>query len=102
MTKPKLEVEKTNRGFDIINFEDGYNVKCSLQKSSIVEPDCIWFGCDDADPKYFIPNGNPSWRSVPMPAEYIANTRMHLSRDMVKALLPFLKSFAKTGELSNE
>lgn len=97
-----MKFEKTNRGFDITKFKDSYGVECSLQKSSSAEDDKIWLGCDNADPKMFIPNGNPSWRPVPMPADYIANTRMHLDRDQVAALLPYLQRFVETGDLTDE
>ena len=69
----KKIVETTERGFAIINFEDRYDFKCSLQKSSLATEDCIWFGVD----------GN----------------RMHLTPDMVTMLLPHLKRFARTGDL---
>ena len=39
------------------------------------------------------------WQSIPMPHEYVANTRMHLTRKQVNELLPALQYFAKTGEL---
>lgn len=68
-----LNFEKTDRGFAIARFKDRSGVPCSLQKSSVATEDCIWLGI----PEY----------------------RMHLTQDQVKALLPALKHFAKTGEL---
>ncbi len=97
-----MEMDRTCRGFDIGKFKDTYGVECSLQKSSIADYDAIWLGCDDADPKMFIPNGNPSWRPVPMPAPYVANTRMHLNREQVAALLPYLQRFVDTGDITDE
>lgn len=102
------EVTTTSRGFGIIHFEDRNGIKCSLQQSSAIafdEPDVferpgsslIWLGCDDADPKYFVPNGEPSWRPVKMPKEYVANTRMHLDRKRVEMLIAHLQTWLDTG-----
>lgn len=92
-----MKVEHTVRGFDIVKFSDQYGVSCSLQKSSLATEDCIWLGCEDADPQVLI--RGEGWQPVPMPDEYIANTRMHLTRAQVKALLPFLSRFVETGEV---
>lgn len=92
-------MDKTERGFDIQRFMDRNGVECSLQKSSIATEDCIWFGCNDADPKYFVPNGNPSWRKLEVPETAQFTTRMHLTQEMVAQLLPALVKFATTGEL---
>jgi len=97
-----MKIQKTIRGFDIIKFKDSYGVECSLQKSSSAEDDKIWLGCDNADPKMFVPDKNPSWRPVLMPDDYIANTRMHLTREQVKSLLPYLQRFAETGDFTDE
>jgi hypothetical protein len=79
-------MDKTARGFDITEFLDCYGNKCSLQKSSIATQDCIWFGVDDPKPKRCV--------------EFPKDTWMHLTRDQVKELLPYLKNFVKTGELT--
>jgi len=70
-----MEVKLTDRGFQIINFIDRYDAECSLQKSSLATEDAIWFGCD--------------------------GDRMHLTREQVSELLPYLISFVETGELCN-
>ena len=107
MTK-ELEIEKTNRGFSITNFTDRYGAECSLQKSSLASEDAIWFGINDASPKIMasdahrlgIPTtANNGWVKYEIPKEVLISTRMHLTQDMVIALLPYLKKFAKTGEL---
>lgn len=92
-------MNKTARGFSYDKFTDRNGVECSIQKSSIATEDCIWLGCNDADPKYFVPNGNPSWRKLEVPETAQFNTRMHLTREMVMELLPALVKFATTGEL---
>lgn len=97
----ELKVEKTGRGFRIISFKDDYRVECSLQESSLATEDAIWFGCNKADPQTRIPGKN-GWHPIEMPEHYIANTRMHLTRDQVAVLLPYLKAFVETGELPKE
>lgn len=92
-----MKKEKTNRGFDFMEFTDRYGVVCSLQKSSLATEDCIWLGCCDANPRHLVPG--KGWTPIDMPDEYVANTRMHLTQEMVKVLLPYLKKFAETGEL---
>lgn len=102
-----MKVEKTQREFEIVNFTDHNGVGCSLQQSSAVDlshegdagSSFLWLGCDDADPKYFVPNGNPSWRPVPMPDTYVANTRMHLDRKQVIDLVTHLQAWLETGSL---
>ena len=72
---------------------------CSLQKSSLATEDAIWLGCNDANVQACIPG--KGWTPVPMPegVDIVANTRMHLTQEQVKELLPFLQRFAETGTL---
>jgi hypothetical protein len=91
-------VEKTARGFDITKFSDRYGNECSLQKSSIATEDCIWFGVDDPKPMRLIPG--QGWTPVEFPEDTLFHNRMHLTQDQVKALLPYLRKFVKTGELT--
>ena len=77
----------TQRCFARLEFEDRYNQCCSLQKSSLAFEDCIWFGVDEG-----IPDNVTGEREEIM-------GRMHLTRDMVRELLPVLQHFADTGEL---
>lgn len=91
----ELTKTKTDRGFDKYTFEDCYGTKCSLQKSSLATNSAIWFGCEDADPKVLIPG--KGWQPVNMPDGYVADTRMHLTQEQVKELLPILQRFVETG-----
>lgn len=76
-----MKIERTSRGFTRASFTDRYNNECSIQKSSIATEDCIWLGVDrDAEGKE-------------------CPTRMHLTKTMVKRLLPHLQHFAESGEL---
>jgi hypothetical protein len=105
--------ERTERGFAIVNFTDANGVRCSLQQSSAI--DCsragvidtpgasfVWLGCNDANPREFVPNDDPSWRPIQMPAQYIANTRMHLNAEQVRMLITSLSRWLETGEFDCE
>ena len=99
-----MEIKKgeTQRGFEFHEFEDSKGVKCSIQKSSIATEDAIWFGCDDADPRIFIPYDKEPWQKLEKPAHaqsWVFNTRMHLNREQVKQLLPILTKFVADGEI---
>lgn len=107
-----LTTEKTSRGFAYMAFDDLHGNSCSIQKSSLAELDCIWFGIDNANPQIMARHAirlglkpeeggekDNGWVPYSIPEEVSLNTRMHLSREQVKALLPILKKFVKTGEL---
>lgn len=93
-----LEKTFTSRGFARVDFLDGNDIQCSLQKSSAAQEDHIWLGCDEPNAKIFPGNGT-GWHDYPLPESVSCTTRMHLTRDQVAALLPFLERFAKTGEI---
>lgn len=92
-----MDEKKTLRGFALNEFHDRNGVLCSLQKSSIATEDCIWLGCNDANPRVLV--SGRGWVDVDMPHGYIADTRMHLNREQVAELLPYLQRFIETGEL---
>lgn len=103
-----MKIKTTERGFPIAEFEDYYGANCSIQKSSLIEPDCIWLGVNDADPKIMVskaeshglkPESENGWMKFPIPEDVLLNTRMHLTRDQVKELLPLLQRFVETGEI---
>lgn len=60
----------TPRGFDYLAFTDWAEAACKLQHSSWAEDEAIWFGRD-------------------------TGPRMHLERDRIAALLPYLARFAE-------
>lgn len=93
----KLKKSKTGRGFGLIEFIDEKGVECSIQESSLATDECIWIGCDDADPRHFVPGAKEPWPKVELPKDAVMNTRMHLNRKQVKALLPILKRFVEKG-----
>jgi len=87
----------TKRGFDLIEFDDYYGESCSLQKSSIASLDAIWFGIHNAIPKVL---SNAGWVDYPIHSDVLLTTRMHLTQDQVKELLPYLIKFAETGNIN--
>ncbi|MFJ6415034.1 hypothetical protein ACIQLG_19835 [Terribacillus saccharophilus] len=98
----EIERSRTNRGFEILEFKDRYNVDCSIQKSSLADDEAIWFGINDANPKIMASKtekGGTGWVSYEIPDDVLLSTRMHLTREQVKELLPILTKFAETGDL---
>lgn len=81
----------TDRGFNLCEFTDKYGAKCSLQESSANDPS-IWFG---VEPGFL---EGCTW--VPVQDDN-AYTRMHLTQDDVKKLLPYLQRFANKGTISS-
>lgn len=91
--------EKTERGFARMEFKDRYGVECSLQKSSLATEDAIWFGVNDANPRYCVPGEGWKPYQYPEGVEMTHNDRMHLSQGQMKRFIPILKHFAQTGGL---
>jgi len=94
-----MKKEKTERGFGIIEFKDRYGNKCSLQKSSLATEDAIWFGINDTDLTIFEDEKMGKYIVTKMPKTFSVNTRMHLTQEQVKELLPYLQKFVDTGEI---
>lgn len=106
--------EKTSRGFEVINFCDFYDAKCSLQQSSIwldddngkVGGSAVWLGVDDANPKIMAKDAETlgvetsetcGWIDYPLPEQVMLTTRMHLNRDQVRSLVGHLQNWLKNG-----
>ena len=96
-------IEKTtNRGFKLVEFNDGYDNKCVLQKSSLVAHEAIWLGVTDVKPKILVSKtieGGAGWVPHKIPDDVLINSRMHLTVDQVKDLIPILQNFVETGEV---
>jgi hypothetical protein len=92
----KLERRNTGRGFGRYEFKDRYGEECSLQKSSLATEDAIWFGCEG---RVQVCVQYEGWKPVPLPEGALIHSRMHLTQEQVKALLPILQHFAETGDL---
>ena len=81
MAKEKFIDIILEKGASKITFEDDYKQKCSLQKSNSTLENKIWFGVDkDVNGKTIV-------------------SRMHLTQDQVRELLPFLIKFIESGDL---
>ena len=94
---------KTVRGFDLIEFKDRYGAKCNIQKSSLATENAIWLGVEDANPQIMASKtkeGGTGWVKYDIPDNVLLTTRMHLTQEQVKDLLPILQRFADTGELA--
>lgn len=98
-----MDIGKTARGFSVARFADRNGVGCSIQESSLATEPAIWFGADDLGLKRFPGNGT-GWHDVDLSDVFpgqtiVGNTRMHLTQDQLRELLPLLTHFAETGEL---
>lgn len=103
-----VKMGTTMRGFSHGTFIDYYGNACSIQKSSLATADAVWLGVDDVSPKLLHGDAKAlgletdatcGWVPYPIPPEVHLTTRMHLTREQVAALLPFLERFVATGEL---
>ncbi len=101
-------ITTTARGYALIEFNDRYDNACQIQKSSLATEDAIWFGVADANPQVMATHAasvgmhtseTSGWVPYPLPSAVSLNTRMHLTREQVAALLPTLQHFVDTGEL---
>ena len=103
-----IEINTNYRGFANGEFTDYYGESCTIQKSSLATEDCIWLGLEEAEPLIMASNAlrngvisdkTTGWVEYPIPKDVFINTRMHLSREDVKKLLPLLQKFVDTGEI---
>lgn len=114
--------KKTGRGFELIEFTDGYGKKCSIQQSSAIgdEDDAfdrpgssrLWVGINEGDPQILktdaerlglpLPPGEVTgWMPYPIPDEVQITTRMHLTRDQVMGLIDHLQCWLNSGYLKH-
>lgn len=99
-----IEFDRNGRNFDVAQFTDRYGSQCSIQASSLATEAAIWFGVDKLRIQHF--KAGEGWNKVPFPPKpntmeehWVDNARMHLTQDMVRALLPSLIRFGLTGNL---
>ncbi len=107
----------SHNGFPMVVFQDMYDNGCSLQASSIWEDDnrcgesAVWLGINDADPKVMAREASglgiktsqkDGWVPYPVPPNVQLNTRMHLNRDQVAALIDHLKLWLETGQFEQK
>jgi hypothetical protein len=70
-----MQIKRTNRGFELVEFTDAYGLHCSLQQSSLAEfeppgSSAIWLGPEES--------------------------RMHLKLEQVKELNALLSNWIET------
>ena len=86
-----------DRGFLRGEFRDRNDELCSIQKSSVATEDCLWLGADKQRLMHLV--SDEGWKELPIPdGAMIYPGRMHLTRKMVKKLIPLLQKFVETGE----
>lgn len=108
----ELKYGFTKRRFPYVTFKDRYDAECSIQLSSLATDNAIWFGVDNANPQIMAwdahrlglehllsdgPERLHGWVAYPIIEEVLFTTRMHLTQEQVKALLPILQFFAEHG-----
>lgn len=100
-----METKKTDRGFSYLEFTDEYGKMFNIQKSSLATKDCIWLGIDEPEVKImtrdFLGKG-VGWMDYPLHEKAHIFSRLHLSREQVRDLLPILQHFVDTGEVKGE
>ena len=84
--------------FGTIRFRDRYEVMCHLQDSSMISEKAIWFGVENANPR-ILDTSSEGWVDYEIPKEVLLDTRMLLTQEQVKELLPILTKFSETGVL---
>lgn len=82
-----IALERTQRGFLRGEFADYYSQKCSIQKSSLYKPSCVWLG---AEHESHSPDGIQ------------CGARMHLTQEMAAELASLLMHFVIHGDLPGE
>ena len=106
-----MKKSKTSRGFNVTEFTDCYDAKCSIKNSSLATEDAIWFGINKAQPMIMASkakklglktNENTGWIPYPIPEEVLISTHMHLTDKMVEDILPSLIEFCITGDIHGQ
>jgi len=84
-----FKYEKTQRGFERAEFQDRYDIKCSIQDSSLATEAAIWLGPEER----FGDKEKGELYKVHDPQ------RMHLTQDMAAKLILVLQRFVETGSI---
>jgi hypothetical protein len=96
----------TERGFILGEFTDRYGMSCSLQESSLAEEAAVWLGTEGQVSFLRPSKGWERLTAEDLSASVLGNgdttlihSRMHLTQEMVKELLPHLEFFVEHGRL---
>lgn len=93
-----ISVEETDPKKQLVTFGDHHGRECSLQISTVSESPALWMGCNELGLSQHIPG--LGWQAVDLEGgEVKGNTRMHLTKEQVSALLPLLTRFVEEGVL---
>lgn len=79
----KFKHNVTNRGFELLQFEDDHGEMCDIQRSSVADGDYAWVGIHDPHPQILaskVKSGGTGWLDYEMPKGTLIIHRMHLSR----------------------
>ena len=82
-------IEQTQRGFEVVAFDDHYGAACTLQQSSLAVYEkpgssAVWLGCEKNTEPHHVTGDALS-------------PRMHLTRDQVSALVAHLTKWLAHG-----
>lgn len=77
-----LKIKTSDRGFKYAEFTDLYGSQCSIQESSLATEAALWLGVDISFKQY----------------SNLGATRMHLTQEMARNLIPLLELFVEKGE----
>lgn len=91
-----MKTDNTIRGFKRVTFIDSYNHVCSIQESSSFV-DSIWLGIDNPELTVFENNDKGKYITTCLPPNWSVNSRMHLDKEQVSALIPLLQNFVDKG-----
>lgn len=107
-----MKEKHTSRGLKYYEFKDNNGGICSLQESSSVMEPKIWLGIDEANPQIMSSTAiklglrertfderDNGWVEYKIPDYVQLTTRMHLTREQVKELLPILTKFVEKGAI---
>lgn len=89
-----MKIGINDRGSRYFLFKDYNNKECSLTHSRLEIENVVWLGVDE--PKILTSKGIIK---EPIPDVIDIESRMLLTQEQVKALLPILQKFAYTGVL---
>jgi len=95
----KMKKSKTSRGFTLIEFDDSYGYKYTLQESSNIVTRHIWLGARDQELDVQEWVDGQGWVKYQLPEQFVSNSRMHLTRMQSLHLGIKLIWFAITGKL---
>lgn len=78
-------VQRTERGFEYVDFTDSNGESCSIQISSALDYTGglykLWLGCNRIRVKKWVENAadGEHWQEIELPERIVGNNRMHLS-----------------------